>query len=342
MAKDDDEVGVKVEAQLDAATGSGNLAVSARSRFAAAVDRLFGGIFDLPAAKIDVRIEAIKHEAELRRRFREAQAAPILEALEAGDNERARLLQISAASHLRELDKTLNLAGVVSSARLALTDQSKETSSSPEDVSEAEDVIDDEWLTRFQTFASTASSDKMRNLWGRVLAGEAKSPGSFSAASLRFIFDLDKTLAATCERVAKKVVNGSLFQSDEDLSGRPLSDLLALQAAGLLAGVGANLTMTMNGNLDEDFSMWSGKFAIKAKQKTPRKLSIRICSVTQLGLEIFSLLPSPDVENNFRSIGQLIVKKESGNLKELSLFELGNQTAHDTFNVVRVESLMTE
>ena len=48
-------------------------------------------------------------------------------------------------------------------------------------------TVDEDWLFRWRDAASVVSSEELQTLWGRVLAGEIKSPGSFSLRTLEFL-----------------------------------------------------------------------------------------------------------------------------------------------------------
>jgi Protein of unknown function (DUF2806) len=47
--------------------------------------------------------------------------------------------------------------------------------------------VDDDWLNVFERYAEDASSERLRDTWARVLAGEIRKPKSFSLITLRFI-----------------------------------------------------------------------------------------------------------------------------------------------------------
>ena len=53
--------------------------------------------------------------------------------------------------------------------------------------------IEDEWLTNFFDKSRIVSDSKMQDLWSRVLAGEANSPGSYSKRTVNLMGDLDKS-----------------------------------------------------------------------------------------------------------------------------------------------------
>lgn len=52
--------------------------------------------------------------------------------------------------------------------------------------------IDDDWLNLFVRLAEDKSSEELQGLFGRILAGEIRKPGSFSLRTIQFISTLSK------------------------------------------------------------------------------------------------------------------------------------------------------
>ncbi|HEY0349288.1 MAG TPA: DUF2806 domain-containing protein [Pyrinomonadaceae bacterium] len=52
--------------------------------------------------------------------------------------------------------------------------------------------IEDDWITHFFDRCRLISEDEMQNLWSRLLAGEANSPGKYSKRTLSVLSDLDQ------------------------------------------------------------------------------------------------------------------------------------------------------
>jgi hypothetical protein len=52
--------------------------------------------------------------------------------------------------------------------------------------------MEDDWVTNFFDKSRIVSDREMQELWARVLAGEANSPGTYSKRTVNFIGDLDK------------------------------------------------------------------------------------------------------------------------------------------------------
>ncbi len=61
--------------------------------------------------------------------------------------------------------------------------------------------MEDDWVTNFFDKSRIVSDDEMQALWGRVLAGEANSPGTYSKRTVNFLGDLDKTDAVLFSRL---------------------------------------------------------------------------------------------------------------------------------------------
>mgnify|MGYP000955842643 CR=1 FL=1 len=52
--------------------------------------------------------------------------------------------------------------------------------------------VEDDWVTNFFDKSRIISDKDMQDLWARVLAGEANSPGTYSKRTVNFLGDLDK------------------------------------------------------------------------------------------------------------------------------------------------------
>lgn len=93
----------------------------------------------------------------------------------------------------QERKRQHNIESVTSSAAADLMDISEVPEQSP----------DEDWVTRFFANAQDVSSEGMQELWGRILAGEIKKPGSYSLRTLDFIRNLKKSDAELFTRLAK-------------------------------------------------------------------------------------------------------------------------------------------
>lgn len=62
---------------------------------------------------------------------------------------------------------------------------------------------DDDWITRFFDTSQNISSEQMQQLWGKVLAGEIREPGSYSLRTLDFLKNLTVADARIIETISK-------------------------------------------------------------------------------------------------------------------------------------------
>ena len=66
--------------------------------------------------------------------------------------------------------------------------------------------VDEDWISRFFGIAQDISSEEMKMLWGRVLAGEVKRPKSYSLRTLELFKNLTKEDAEIFTRVGKLAI----------------------------------------------------------------------------------------------------------------------------------------
>ena len=100
--------------------------------------------------------------------------------------------------------------------------------------------VDDEFLSRFERGALDASSERLQILYGRVLAGEIRKPGTFSLQTLAVLGTFDKIAAEAFERVGPCFAsNFSWMPSLGPFSTGPrLADIITLTEAGLITSEG--------------------------------------------------------------------------------------------------------
>ena len=139
----------------------------------------------------------------------------------------------------------------------------------------------------FETFAANASSERLQETWARVLAGQIRRPQSFSIRTLRAISEIDQRTATIFETAAAFVVSGEWLPSlkPELIS---FEDLVLLQNAGLLTGVGGlfNKTFSMVPNV----GMPLGKFALIIIRSESEELSLSSFLLTEVGKELLKLV----------------------------------------------------
>ena len=179
-----------------------------------------------------------------------------------------------------------------------------------------EQRVDDDWLFRWRDAASMVSSEELQTLWGRVLAGETKSPGSCSLRTLEFLKNLSHKEALQIAKVSPFVVENSwIFSGNQQLldsEGINLSFLLYLQNLGIVSGVAAlGLLCTFSSVESEKFvrGLVSFNRVLLVTHDDPgKKLSLTVYQLTELGSQILRLGSFSPHEDYIRSIGKSICR----------------------------------
>jgi Protein of unknown function (DUF2806) len=252
-----------------------------------ALSRLIGGAVDIPAAKLDQFAQGIRDKTSARTVVSKAVAEAAAK-LASGNPD---IVERAAHNLLaKEVRKQLNKEAVALKTIEYLNDE-------PEAAAQSEDV-DADWLNMFERYAEDASSERMQDLWARILAGEIRKPKAFSLRTLSFISQLDEDVASLFERYSDAVLDGRIIPIKPPMpDGRELMDMLTLEEAGLVKGAGAslgqNLMMPSQGMLV--FRYPTHAFVLYGRPDT--RLQISMVPLTRVGREVFSILrPKPNLD----------------------------------------------
>lgn len=176
--------------------------------------------------------------------------------------------------------------------------------------------IEDDWLFTWRDYAGRVSNDDLQRLWGRVLAGEIKSPGTYSLRTLEFLRGLSKVEAEQIANLARFAIEGRIARSQKkhlEEQGIPFSRLLEMQELGVLSGVEAV------GLLTQYKTLATGSFvrvlrsngkALVVKHEDPSKtLELEVYMLTGIGAQILGLGSfEPDLQY-LRLLGKHIATK---------------------------------
>jgi len=196
--------------------------------------------------------------------------------------------------------------------------------------------IDEDWLYRWRKSASEIKTEELQQLWGGVLAGEVKSPGTFSLRTLDFIRNLSKSEALEIERLYKFVFINRIITNGGDSYGNKLIDdelnfdyLIRLQNLGILSGVEAMGLSTTIGSTQEDcYSRHIGyedaegkKILVIEHEDKDLKLELNVILLTSIGIELNTLCKQHIDPDYIRFIVSKI-KGKSFNVKIGDHFEI--------------------
>ena len=98
----------------------------------------------------------------------------------------------------REIEKEVNVGKAVLFAEEELKDSAEKV---------PQQRVESDWVTRWRESAGTVSVEQLQQLWGRLLAGEIKSPGTFSLRTLEFVRNLSTEEAERISHLSTFVVS---------------------------------------------------------------------------------------------------------------------------------------
>jgi hypothetical protein len=186
---------LNTETSVSAEVTPTGLKASARSRTISALDRLGGNFIDQFSTRIEAKTSRDRAKIGAEREIIEAATKHAVERLGKNPEFVDRMLAdiIGTAVSQRE-----NKDAVIQYAIEDLRNEpptEDEANSGPETIAE-------NTLNRIEFYAEGASTDEIRERFGKVLAAEIRRPGTFAAKTLRIVDELDSHTAAFFERFA--------------------------------------------------------------------------------------------------------------------------------------------
>ena len=149
-----------------------------------------------------------------------------------------------------------------------------------------------------------------------MLAGEIKSPGSFSLRTLEFLKNISHEEALRIAKLAPFVLGGIHIINDKillDSEGITFDFLLNLQNLGVTCGVDSNglLLQTPSDNPDNfKFVLMSHDRAlVVTHEDASKKLTLRAYGLTSIGDQICKLGSFESHEIYLRNVGQAICEQ---------------------------------
>jgi hypothetical protein len=173
--------------------------------------------------------------------------------------------------------------------------------------------VEDQWLSRWSGYASSVGSEMMLNLWGKILAREIQSPGSFELRSLDFLHSLSAREAADFAKLMTFVVADIVFRGCDSLlaeAGVNHEFLLEMQHLGLLFGVEAtNFSVTMTSLRTDRFEAAlpaCGRMLVVRSPDPHQRCVLPSCKLTPMGRQISQLVDAEVNPSYLHRLGQAI------------------------------------
>ena len=238
MADDKDEPGKNLPAEMPKATGwlgeliaNFNLPTFLAGPAGAAISRLIGGAADIPAAWLDQKAQAIKDRTKAGTELNNAVTEQAIKEVQLDPDLRRRAAESLIS---REFRSQINKEAVAEKT-VEILASSTTQNRSQDTATEMPAEPGADWMNAFERYVADASSDRLRDTWAPVLAGEIQHPKTFSLKTLRIVLEMDPEVARNFKSAAIHV------QSDLDIPGlqNPVISLEAareLEDEGLITG----------------------------------------------------------------------------------------------------------
>lgn len=163
-----------------------------------------------------------------------------------------------------------------------------------EDVSD--EPVDKDWISRLINIVQDVSNEDMQIIWGKILAGEIKKPGSFSLRTLDTIRNISQAEAQVFQKVAPFVVRSAkelfITSKTEILSkyGIAYMHILLLEECGLI-----NASYLLSEPLvskSHDYFIINNERAglLKGTTDEMTKIGFGIHTLTNTGRELYGIL----------------------------------------------------
>ena len=267
---------VSVRGQL---TDTG-ISIQTKSRTVAALDRLVGAALDVPLSALENVANRIRRKGRIKSGLQDAAMQ--------GIDKSEDLALVMDAIVASGIDSFVNKKCVTGRAVAHLVSHGHKTEFEPESTAEE---VDADWLNNFAGYAEKASSEKVRDLWGRVLAGEIRRPGAFSLSTLRFLAEMDQKMATWFEEEVRLRFRGKyIVRTSESLEGERLDRLSLLEEVGLIhfvsqiGGMGTGVEFNEN----KISAILEGNVCLVFRANKRTKVDIKIIPLTRTGREIAS------------------------------------------------------
>ncbi|MBD8540904.1 DUF2806 domain-containing protein [Oxalobacteraceae sp. CFBP 8761] len=173
---------------------------------------------------------------------------------------------------------------------------------------------DDDWMNQFMRGAEDASSQRLQDLFGRILAGQILHPGAFGVATLRAVSELDQGIASDFVQAWSKSVGGGVDYTLEWKRGDGYMRWRRLIEAGLLADSETDRMLPDFEAVVGELAAWQPMYAenqsiiVLHHEGFPGHWTF--IAFTRIGREIGALLEKPNYRENMMQAALSLPKEK--------------------------------
>ena len=297
-----------------------------RKNFFKAFSQLCTAAVDVPVAKLESKAAEIRAASKARIQILNKEGEQISEQLKVPKEYIDKASEKFASKIVKE-QLNLNEIGLHAANNLnneKYEDEEKQTSKE----------ISDDWLNEFENYAKLKSSDEMKMIFGKILSGEIKEPGSFSIRTVRLISQLDNQAAKLFQRLCSQTVSmyfggshlfdarvvsmtGNAASNSLTQYGLSFDNLNILQEYGLIIS-DYNSYMNyapcvVNENMGVAASLYLGgdHYGLLPTDRDKYDKTVRFNGValTKAGKELLKIIPLEDASKYKKDFEEFLAKK---------------------------------
>ena len=259
-----------------------------------AFNRVLGDIWLLPKAYIHAAVQAIDDGTQARSLVTDTIAKSVAKQVEGDATLTDAAVKLYVPSSVR---KVVNVAKVLS---LTIEKIKEDVYLGEADAPSYTHDEEEDWSNSWYAYAENASSERMRDMWARILKGELIKPGSFSKVTLRTLYELEQDVALAflnlqIEIIGDGINTGTLWDimPGYAYAARQLFD------AGLISFLPGYYFL--NHEFDENgILFWPGeKLALQLKGPPGTNFRTGALPLTMAGRELRQLIDQPDEHQRF-------------------------------------------
>lgn len=277
--------------------------------------RLLGKIIEYPEAWIDGHVQTLRDKTRASSILSDGIAVEAAAKLGGTDPLASVLIEDMLAAHARKL----------SNKALVFQRTLEHVAENPDTADQVRHIPENDWLNAFETISQDITSDEMRERFARLLAGEMKSPGSFSIATLRAISGMNQLLAAEFAETCRELISDFIFKSRKYDFGDHWVRMRTLREEGLFSPVDSSIHEPQAPNISADGSyFWDFGVTncfLRINFTPGSKSEIPVFTLTNVGREIAAILPPADCASNLRTVAA--ENKKVGSWKSVELINGG-------------------
>jgi Protein of unknown function (DUF2806) len=178
---------------------------------------------------------------------------------------------------------------------------------------DATQEIDDDWLNLYARMAEDKTSEELRSLFGKILAGEIRKPGTFSLRTMQFVSTLSREEAHRVSHFFSFALAGRFVPLFPDLNEEVepgLDSRILMEELGLASSPDTigGLATTSEVQAHSKLHLVASGYAIAVNNSTAEKFEFEIgCqALTKPGRELIAIANPPTTSIEFlKKVAQL-------------------------------------